>query len=361
MIKETEYRLITFYKFVDIANPIDVVKDHKQFCSDIGMKGRIYIGEEGINAQISCNTGQEKAYRLFLDASEHFKNIQDIDTKATPIECHKFPKMIVKYRNEIVAMGEIYKSSEIAKSTFKMSIDEFKEVMDSNPDDYVILDMRNDYEYELGHFKTAIPAATDTFKEVMDKLKDYKAEFAEKEVIMYCTGGIRCEKLGALLENSGLKGVRQLDGGVIKYVNTFDDGNWLGNLYTFDDRISTYVGSENTHTVISKSYYSDLPAEDYFNCRYADCQSHFTAKPDEYKKHYGFCSEQCRDKAIEDLLIRNADFDKNNYKLLRGSIKQNPALEEMIKEKIRKEILAATKNIEFKFKVPVKRRFKKGD
>lgn len=323
MKKINDYRLLTFYKFIDVPNPNDEVKRLKGFCSDIDMRGRIYIGEEGINAQCSVKPGQKQALIYYLNNHELFNNIEDIESKETPIDSHKFPKMIVRYRKEIVALGVTFKANNIDKARYKMSINNFKDVIDNkDPSDFMILDMRNDYEFNLGHFKNAFPAGTKTFKETEQFIDEYRSEAGDKEVIMYCTGGIRCEKLAVMLQNSEMENVKQLDGGVIKYINQFDDGNWLGNLYTFDDRVSTHVGSNGTHTIIGKCHYSGKPAEDMFNCRYGICNKQIIADPVEYKKYFGFCSDNCWESAANDLNIRDWEFDKLNYKELRSRIKK---------------------------------------
>lgn len=323
MKRKNNFRLLTFYKFIGVPDPHAEVKKLKEFCVDIDMRGRIYIGEEGINAQCSANAGQKEALIYYLNNHPLFNDIEDIESKETPVDSHKFPKMIVRYRKEIVALGVTYKADNIDKAKYKMSVDNFKEVIDKkDPSNFLILDMRNDYEYNLGHFKNAYQAGTMTFKETEQFIDDYRTEAADKEVIMYCTGGIRCEKLAVMLQNSGMENVKQLDGGVIKYINQFDDGNWLGNLYTFDDRVSTHVGSEDTHTIIGKCYYSGEPAENMFNCRYGVCNKQIIADPDEYKKHLGFCSKSCWKNAAADLNIRDYSFDKLNYKELRSRVKK---------------------------------------
>jgi UPF0176 protein len=350
MAKIERFKLLTFYKFVDIVKPKELVEDHKQFCSDIGLKGRIFIGEEGINATLSGNFGQIKAYRLFLDSIPEFNNIPDIDEKTTIVDSHQFPKMIVRYRKEIVALGEVFKFSEIKEATHKITVDEFKQVMETNPDDYVLLDMRNDYEYNLGHFRDAVPAGTIYFRELKNVLNDYKKQYNDKKIIMYCTGGIRCEKAGALLEREGIEGVYQLDGGVVKYVNKFNDKNWVGNLYTFDGRISTKVGDSDTHTIISKCHYTGVPAEEYYNCRYPICNDQIITTKGQYEKHFGFCSEECFNLAKENLLVRNEYFDKLNYKILRGNLKSFPEKKEEIANIIIDNLNNHTKNIEFPVK-----------
>ena len=323
MNKKNTFRLLTFYKFIYVPDPRDEVKKLKRFCTDIGMRGRIYIGEEGINAQCSANPGQKQALIFYLNNHPLFNEIEDMETKETLVDAHKFPKMIVRYRKEIVALGITYKSNNIDKAKYKMSIDNFKDVIDKrDPSDYMILDMRNNYEYNLGHFKNAFPAGTKTLKETEQFIEEYRSEAGDKEIIMYCTGGIRCEKLAVMLRNSGMENVKQLDGGVIKYVNRFDDGNWLGNLYTFDDRVSTYVGSEDTHTMIGKCHYSGIPAEDMYNCRYGVCNKQIIADPAQYKKHLGFCSNSCWKSAADDLNIRDWKLDKMNYKHIRSRIKK---------------------------------------
>lgn len=358
MSTRKNYYLLAFYKFVNVPDPKTEVKNLGIFCNDIGMKGRIYIGEEGINAQCSVNEGQKAALLLYLNAHPLFNNIPDIEEKSTSVSDHQFPKMIVRYKNEIVVLGEVYNASEIEEVKYKISTDEFKNILDDkNPSDYLILDMRNNYEYELGHFKNSLPAGTMTFKETEKYIEQYRNEAGNKEVIMYCTGGIRCEKLAVLLKNSGMEKVKQLDGGVIKYTNLHDDGNWLGNLYTFDDRVSTYIGNAKTHTVISKCHYTGKPAEAMFNCRYGICNDQIIADPKEYKNHFGFCSEKCWHDAIDNLNIRNADFDLWDYNEIRRKIRRGIENNDDMKKKISEHFEKNLSKINFKVKTSKNKRF----
>ena len=333
---DLSYTLLTFYKFVDIPNPTEIVAEHKEFCDDIGLKGRIFIGEEGISATLTGKNGQIKAYRLYLDSIPYFRNIPDIDDKACRVDSHKFNKMIVRYRKEIVALGKSFSAEQIEKATHKISIDEFKKILETDIDSHVILDMRNDYEYKLGHFKNAIPAGTIQFREVPDLVNKYKSQFGDKPVIMYCTGGIRCEKLSAMLEEAGMPGVFQLDGGVVKYVNKYQTTHWLGNLYTFDERVSCPVADSDEKVVITNCHYSGKVADIYFNCRYGPCNNQIIALPEEYRRHFGFCSEECYHNSLNDLFIRNDfTFDKFNYKILRGQIKSDATRYDEISRKIK--------------------------
>jgi UPF0176 protein len=206
------YTLLTFYKFVDIADPHTEVADHLSFCKDLGMKGRIYIGEEGISATLTGNDGQIRAYRLYLAQSKYFQEIADLDIKATKVDDYYFDKMTVKYRKEIVALGTTVTQAEIEQYRQELSAEDFKKLIDAAElEDWVIIDMRNDYEYKLGHFKHAIPAGTVNFREVPDLLEKYKETFGGKKILWYCTGGIRCEKLSAMVHQAGMENIYGLE------------------------------------------------------------------------------------------------------------------------------------------------------
>ncbi len=259
--------------------------DHLSFCHDIGLKGRIYIGTEGISSTVSGNLGQCRAYRLYLGSSKYFKNVSDIDTKSTIVTGHQFEKMSVKIRNEIVVLGEKVTAEEVQKFKKELSPEEFKRIVDEQDEDYLILDMRNDYEYRLGHFKGAIPAGTVNFREVPQLLERYKEKAQGKKIIWYCTGGIRCEKAAVLANKSGIADVYAIEGGVVKYTNMYNDGNWLGNLYTFDGRVSTQIGDEKTHTTIGTCLHSGKLTDNCDNCRYTSCNARLIVDAKEHKRY----------------------------------------------------------------------------
>lgn len=322
---KSSYELLTFYRFVDIPeNEVDsVAQEHQDFCSDLGLRGRIYIGTEGISSTVSGNLGQCRAYRLFLESSKYFRNIPDIDIKSTPVDGHQFEKMLVKVRNEIVVLGEKVTAADVQKYRQEVTPEEFKKIVDEGNDDYIILDMRNDYEYQLGHFKGAIPAGTVNFREVPELLRRYKEQANGKKIIWYCTGGIRCEKAAVLANKSGLPDVYAIEGGIVKYTNMYNDGNWLGNLYTFDGRVSTQIGDENTHTTIGICVHTGKLTDHCDNCRYTECNARLIVDFDEHKKHAGFCSEECYQKASQNLLIKDVDWDDFSLKSIDIKI-QNP-------------------------------------
>ncbi|MDP5038832.1 MAG: rhodanese-like domain-containing protein, partial [Candidatus Gracilibacteria bacterium] len=257
-------------------------------------------------------------------------------------------RMAVKYREEIVALGKKYSKDEIKSAGNRMSIEEFKYLLDNgNIDDYIVLDMRNNHEYKLGHFKNAIPANTMTFRELENEIENYKKQFGDKKVISYCTGGIRCEKSTVMLQKAGLKNTYQLDGGVVKYINTYNDGNWLGNLYVFDDRVSDFVGDENTHTTIGECVYSGKKTDNCENCRYSHCNARLITDKKEYKEHFGFCSLECAQNAIKTGHVKHIDFDKMQYKQKRAIIKNHPEKEEEIMNEIKTHLEENLLGVEF--------------
>ncbi len=327
--KKLLYTLLTFYKFIDIADPHAEVADHAAFCNDIGLKGRIYIGEEWISATLTGNAGQIRAYKLYLKSNKYFEQIPDLEIKATQVDDYYFDKMTVKYRKEIVALGTTVTQAEIETYRKEMSTEDFKKLIDSGDlEDWVIVDMRNDYEYQLGHFKNAIPAGTVNFREVPELLEKYKSMFGEKKILRYCTGGIRCEKLSAMVHKAGMENVYALDGWVVKYVNSYNDWNWLGNLYTFDGRVSTQVGDENTHTTVGTCLYTWKPTDNCENCRYSPCNARMIADHKEYKKHFGFCSQECCENAKNSLLVKDVPRDWFTYQDMRNMIKVKPEVAE---------------------------------
>jgi UPF0176 protein len=347
-----KYTLLTFYKFVDIPEiELDqIAQEHLDFCRDIGLKWRVYIGTEWISSTVTGNDGQCWSYRSFLDSSKYFQNIPDIDSKATSVNDHQFPRMSVKIRNEIVTLWEKVTAEEVQKYHKEIKIEEFKEIIDGKKsDEYAILDMRNDYEYRLGHFKNAIPAGTDNFREVPKLLEKYKRELGGKKIIFYCTGWIRCEKASVIMNKAWMNELYSLQWGVVKYVNEYNDGNWLGNLYTFDGRVSTQVGDTHTHTTIGECLYTGENTDNCENCRYAPCNARLIATSTAYKKHMWFCSEECYLKAREDGLIKVVDWDKMNYLELGHIWRNDTTKKEEIMLSIEKHLDAKLSKIEWRY------------
>ena len=336
-----KFSLLTFYKFVDIPDSEleELAQKHLDFTRDIGLKWRVYLGTEWISSTVTGNEWQCWAYRKFLESSNYFRDIPDIDEKATVVEDHEFPRMSVKIRNEIVTLWMKVEADQVKKYKKELSPEAFKKIVDEwKTDEYLILDMRNDYEYRLGHFKGAIPAGTVNFREVPKLLEQYGKAAKGKKIIWYCTWWIRCEKAAVLWNQLGGTEFYSIEWWVVKYVNTYNDGNWLGNLYTFDGRVSTQVGDEGTHVTIWECLYTWEKTDNCENCRYAPCNARIIATEKAYKKHFGFCSEECYKNARNDGLVKNTTWDKMDYLGLGRTWRADPSKKEEILTDIQKHL-----------------------
>lgn len=303
---------------------------------------------------MTCNEWQYQAYRYFLSNNQYFSSIPDIETKITYVDEHAFSKMIVKYREEIVALGQKVTEEQVRLSDQQISIEDFKKIIDEDDENWAILDMRNDYERQLWHFKWAIPAWTVNFREVQDLIEKYKTKLQDKNVVMYCTWWIRCEKLSVLLQEAWVKNFYWLDWWVVKYTNTFNDGNWVGNLYTFDGRVSCDIWDDRTHQTIAECIYTKEKTDNCENCRYSPCNARIIATPTAYRKHMGFCSSKCAEQWQKDLLIKNMERDPIDYKSLRGIIKKDPTQKQAITEKIQQYLRKKLLHTEFPHQDPQK-------
>ena len=327
-------QLLTFYHFCEIPDLNAELAEHKQFLQDIWVRGRIYLWTEWISATISALPGQVSAYQLYLWSKSYFQDIADIEIKTMDVAKHCFDKLIVRIRKEIVTVGTVVSPWDVQKNYKKILIEDVKYIIDTQDPDWIVLDMRNDYEYNLWHFKWAIPAWTDTFKDIHNKLITYPQQFGDKKILMYCTWWIRCEKLSVLCAKHDINNIYAVDGWVVKYVNTYNDWNRLWNLYTFDDRVSTYIGDKQTHTTIWVCLYSGIPTDNCENCRYSVCNARIIADPKHYRRHLGFCSRECFEAAQIDLMVKPVSRDPHDYAWLRLQIKNTPDQWNTIKENI---------------------------
>lgn len=348
-MKQKNLTLLTFYKFVDISSPTEEIALMKDFLSGIGVLGRVFIGEEWISATMTGNSWQVAAIKLYLDSRACFRDMPDMDIKSTKVSDYHFDKMIVRYRREIVALDYPVTAAQVEQYRQDMSVEDFKQLLDhGDPDSFVVLDMRNNYEYLLGHFKYAVPSGTVNFREMHTLRDEYAATFGSKQVIMYCTGGIRCEKLAVLLNARWFTNFYALEWGIVKYVNSYNDGNWLGNLYTFDWRVSTDVGDSTTHTTIGECNYTGKPTDSVANCRYAPCNARLICNKSEYRRHLWFCCSECMEWAKSDLLVKPMRWDKWDYRWLRAQIEADPTQADIIHEAVSKYYNARLDGVTFR-------------
>ena len=211
-MEKGRYRVLLFYKYVHVEDPETLVAEHLKACKEIGLKGRIFIGTEGINGTCSGTIEQTDAYIAMMQKDERFK---DIVYKVDDAASHVFKKMNVRVRRQIVnlSLEDDIDPNELTGNY--LSPEEFLQQMQE--EDTVVIDARNDYEYDLGHFRGAIRPNIRTFRDLPQWIRDNKEKLEGKKVLTYCTGGIRCEKFSGWLVREGFEDVGQLHGGIVSY------------------------------------------------------------------------------------------------------------------------------------------------
>lgn len=287
MTDELPYRIVAFYHLVPIENPAAEIKDHRAFLSTRDVKSRIYISEAGINCQMSASTQHAQEYMDWITSRQEF---QTAKFKVDPYSTHVFPKFIIKYRKQLVAFDAEVDLSERAQH---LSPQEWKNKLEAD-DDHVLLDIRNDYEWEVGRFEGAERPPCQTSRGFKEYAKELKKRIDPKKtpVMMYCTGGIRCEVFSALLKADGFEKIYQLDGGVINYGHQEGSDHWQGQLFVFDDRMVVPI-SEEKAPVVGSCHHCSTPNEAYYNCANMDCNELFLCCPECLKQYGGCCQESC--------------------------------------------------------------------
>lgn len=236
------YTNIAFYKFVHIPNPAEFQAELSALCPSMNLKGTVIVAEEGIN---SCLVGEEKDINQFIEHMRNDPRFVDIDFKKSFSERSPFRRMLVKLKKEIIPMGFEYVKPAEATGKYVEAL-EFKNWLD-NEEDVVILDTRNDYEVEIGSFRSAVNPQTKMFREfpkwVSEQLKE-NPDWKSKKVVTFCTGGIRCEKATAYMQHIGFENVYQLQGGILKYFEEThaqkptEENYFDGECFVFDYRVA---------------------------------------------------------------------------------------------------------------------------
>lgn len=281
------YLILAYYHLSPLEHPEDEVQKHMAFFADQNVKGRIYLATDGINGTLSAPKETACAYMHWLWSMPGFSGCE---FKVQEYDDHAFGRLCVKTKRELVALGmpvELKaRGSHLSPSAWRKMYEE--------EEDKVVLDVRNTYEYQLGHFDGAERPPCETFKEFKafaDKLKE-RITRKKTKVLMYCTGGIRCEFFSSLLKQQGIDEIYQLQGGVIKYGAQEKSKHWLGKLFVFDDRLSVPI-SEEEAPVVSCCHHCKQAADRYYNCANMDCNELFLCCVGCLQKFHGCCKEIC--------------------------------------------------------------------
>lgn len=281
------YHVILYYHFAEIADLETFWKKHKTFCFNLGIKGRIYISKEGINGTAAGTKAQIEAYKKYLWAEPGFEKTEFKEDTADYIP---FQKLIVRKRPEIVTLKASVPVNPAKEHGQYLEPEEWKKVLDTEKD-VTIIDTRNNYESAIGHFEGAICPDLENFYD-FEKWVDASKLDKQKKILMYCTGGIRCEKFSLLMEKKGFQHVFQLHGGIIKYAQEVGDAHYKGKCFVFDDRLAVPV-EKNQKEPLTKCSITGVPCDTYLNCANLACNKMFICSPEGAEKFQGCCSEDC--------------------------------------------------------------------
>jgi len=284
------YKVILYYKYVKLENPQEVLDWHKKFGAEHNLRGRILIGDEGINGTLA---GTEESVNAYIEEMQKDKRFTDIDFKDSYYTNNPFPKLKIKYRKEIVTLGleKDIDMSSAPKGTY-LTPDELQERIEKG-EKIQFVDARNNYEWKIGKFKNAILPDIENFRDFPEFLKKIE-NLKDQTLVFYCTGGIRCEKATAYALKQGFKNVYHIKGGIQRYAEKYPKGAFEGSMYVFDDRISIAFDKDPDRKVLTTCEYCGKSCDSYKNCFNAKCNKRIITCDDCYKKNNGFCCEDCK-------------------------------------------------------------------
>ncbi len=283
------YLVVSFYLFSSIENPEEEAVFLRRNFEKGDFKGRIYVSKEGVNAQFS---GKREEIEKLLQKLQENPFYQDISLKMQSYSEQAFHKMQVKVRDLVAFDQEVDLSST---GEFLTPV-QWKKMLDTFEESRILIDARNSYESCIGHFEGAVLPDVDSFRDFptfTEKL--LKGKDLDTPIMMYCTGGIRCEYYSAYVKSKGFKKVYQLKGGVLQYGEEVGTDHWKGKLFVFDDRLVISICKENQED-IALCHFCKEKTENYYNCANMDCNELFLACPCCIQKSRGCCSISCLEK-----------------------------------------------------------------
>ncbi len=283
--------ILLFYKFTRIDNPTKESLIHKEICLALGLKGRILMNEEGINGTVAGTSEAIALYRAYMNQHRLFKKI---DFKESHSDANPFPKLKVKARREIITL-DIQSPDALCVRAKHVDRDTFHDWLKKG-EDMVLLDMRNDYEWEIGRFVNSVRPPMKYFRELKDSI-DFYEPFRGKKIVMFCTGGIRCEPASAYFIAQGFDPslIYQLEGGIVKYAEKYgNEGFYEGKCFVFDDRLSISINTSDSAVIVGHCYHCDQFNDIYHNCANKWCNKLFLACDSCHEKYHGTCSLSCQ-------------------------------------------------------------------
>ena len=283
---------LSFYAYARILDPKKFRDELFLAWNALDALGRIYVAHEGINAQMSIPADELENFRETLDAYEFMKGIRL--NVAVAQDDHSFLKLTIKVRHKIVADGLNDETFDVTNKGIHLKAQEFNNLLEDP--NTIVVDFRNHYESEVGHFEGAITPDVETFRESLPIINEQLQDFKEdKNLLMYCTGGIRCEKASAYFKHQGFKNVYQLEGGIIEYTRQIKEENieskFIGKNFVFDHRL----GERITDDIVSQCHQCGKPCDNHTNCANDACHLLFIQCEDCKTSMENCCSTECLD------------------------------------------------------------------
>lgn len=284
------YKVLLYYKITKVQHPEAEVKLHKEICRALALTGRILISEDGINGTVGGSPESIRLYREYMNGHHTFKKI---DFKESDSEIAPFPKMQIKLRDEIITtevkdkIDWTLRGKYVDRDTFHKWLEKGEEM--------ILLDLRNDYEWEIGRFVGSVKPPMKYFRDLKDCM-DFYDQFKGKKIVMFCTGGIRCEPASALFVKYGFdrKNVYHLEGGIVKYAEKYgNDGFYEGKCFVFDERIAVAVNTSPDAKVVGNCLHCNLNIDIYRNCANKYCNKLFIACDGCNEKMTNTCCTAC--------------------------------------------------------------------
>ncbi|MEM9855969.1 MAG: rhodanese-related sulfurtransferase [Bacteroidota bacterium] len=282
---------LSFYRYLNLT---DVQSYRDQLYADLyelGVMGRIYVAQEGINAQTSVPKSNFNDFKAYINSSETLNGVRL--NIAVEENGKSFFKLKIQIRKKIVADGLNDQTFDVTKRGTHVSAAEFNEL--ANDPNTVIVDMRNHYESEVGHFRNALLPDVDTFRESLPIVEAMLSGSKDKNIVMYCTGGIRCEKASAYYKHRGFEKVFQLDGGIIEYARQVNEkgleNKFTGKNFVFDERLGERISEE----IVSQCHQCGKPADSHTNCKNDGCHLLFIQCDECAAKYEGCCTTECQE------------------------------------------------------------------
>ena len=283
-----QFKVLLYYCYSHIENPDQFRDEHHLLCLDLNLRGRIIIAQEGLNGTVSGTIEDCDKYMEAVKADGRFNHIE---FKEEMHPEHTFKKLHVRVKDEIVH-SSLKHINPNQKTGGYVEPAEFREML-KNEEDIVVLDVRSNYEHELGRFKNAVTLDIENFRDFPEKLQELEA-YKGKKIVTYCTGGIKCEKASAYLLEQGFENVHQLHGGIIKYGIEAAGEDFEGKCYVFDNRLAVDVNKVNPK-VVSKCYVCDTTSDRMVNCANPTCNIHVPICESCGEKLEGACSQECKE------------------------------------------------------------------